>query len=175
MHVHILILLEESEWCNWVRLLLEKKYMNVTSEMGDKINYLGMILERVPGEFTISMKAYIRDVLKEYRKEMKKCISPMKINLFEIKENGDAIKEKGEFHMIVTKLKELMGEELMEKSPVVYQDNTSTISLVTKGGGNLRTKYMKVCQEMIKEKADKGDVKIAYIKMSRMIADILNN
>ncbi len=66
-----------------------------------------------------------------------------------------------------------MGKKLTKESPVVYQDNTSTISLVTKGGGKPRTKYMKVRQEVVKEKVEKGEVRISYIKTSRMLADIL--
>ncbi len=56
---------------------------------------------------------------------------------------------------------------------MVYQDNTSTISLVTKRGGKPRTKYMKVHQEVVKEKVGKGDIRIEYIKTSMMFADIL--
>ncbi len=72
----ILILSEEGDLCNEVRLLIERKYQKVTCEMGDKINYLGMILDRVTDGFTISMKAYAMDILKEYGKDVKKCISP---------------------------------------------------------------------------------------------------
>ena len=33
--------------------------------------------------------------------------------------------------------------------PVVHQDNTSTITLVTKGGGQYRTKYLRVRQAFV--------------------------
>ncbi len=35
-------------------------------------------------------------------------------------------------------LGELMGGKLMDGEPVIYQDNTSTISVVTKDGGKPR-------------------------------------
>jgi hypothetical protein len=100
----ILILSEEGDLCKEVRLLIERKYQKVTCEMGDKINYLGMILERVTDGFTISMKAYVMDILKEYGKDVKKCISLAKANLFEAEENDEVIKDRAKFHMMVAKL-----------------------------------------------------------------------
>jgi hypothetical protein len=249
--------------------------------MGPKINYLGMILEQAEKGFTISMRAYILDVLNEYGRDVKKCISPAKGYLFESDDNNEEEKDKGKFHTMVAKLlylgkrgrpdillpvqylctrvknptkgdaqklervlgylkqtsamkrrignepfnkvevyidaafggqvdgksqsrcvvtlggtavieicrkqkivskdsteaelvalsnllveveavqelldnlSNLMGEKLMTGRLTVYQDNTSTISLVTKGGGKPRNKYMKVRQEMVKERVDK--------------------
>jgi hypothetical protein len=70
----LLILSETEELCNSIKLLIEEKYEKGTSESGNKINYLGMILETLEGGFTIFMKAYIMDVLKEHGKEIKTCI-----------------------------------------------------------------------------------------------------
>jgi hypothetical protein len=295
----ILILSEEGELCNWVKRILEEKYKKITYEDGKKINYLGMILEQVDEGFTISMKAYILDVLEEYGKDVRKCISPAKGDLFEPRVNDKPVKDKAKFHTMVAKLlylgkrgrpdillpvqylctrvkqptendmrklervlgylkltngmkrrvgkepfkvveayidaafgghadgksqsgcvitlggtavielcrkqkivskdsteaelvalsdllieveavqelldelSESMREKLTEDVPLVYQDNTSTISLVTKGGRKPRNKYMKVRQEMVKERVSKGDVKILYIKTCNMLADIL--
>jgi hypothetical protein len=41
-----------------------------------------------------------------------------------------------------TEFLEVQGLKL--KTPIVYQDNASTISLVVKGGGKPRTKYLRV-------------------------------
>ncbi len=41
-------------------------------------NYLGMVLKQGEKGYTISMRSYIADVLKDYGKEIKKCISPAK-------------------------------------------------------------------------------------------------
>lgn len=59
------------------------------------------------------------------------------------------------------------------EAPQVYQDNTSTITLVTKGGGQYRTKYMKVRQAFVQERAAAGDVNITYMPTGRMLADTL--
>jgi len=57
--------------------------------------------------------------------------------------------------------------------PRLHQDNTSTITLVTKGGGQYRTKYMRVRQAHAKELSDAGDVVITYLPTGRMLADML--
>jgi hypothetical protein len=57
--------------------------------------------------------------------------------------------------------------------PVVFQDNTSTISLVTKGGGKPRTKHMRVRQQLVKEKFDHKEIDIQYVKTREMLADVL--
>ena len=57
--------------------------------------------------------------------------------------------------------------------PKVYQDNTSTITLVTNGGGQYRSKYMRVRQAFVKERCDAGEVEISYLPTGKMIADIL--
>jgi hypothetical protein len=295
----ILILSGKLEWCEWVKNAIQKRYEKITVEMGPKINYLGMILEQAEKGFTISMRAYILDVLSEYGKDVKKCISPAKGDLFESLRNDEEEKDRGKFHTMVAKLlylgkrgrpdillpvqhlctkvknpmksdvrklervlgylkqtsvmkrrigaepfskveayidaafgghadgksqsgcvvtlggtavieicrkqkivskdsteaelvalsdllieveavqelldnlSELMGLKLTMERMKVYQDNTSTISLVTRGGGKPRNKYMKVRQEMVKERVDKKDVDIIYIKTCRMLADIL--
>jgi hypothetical protein len=57
--------------------------------------------------------------------------------------------------------------------PVLLQDNTSTITLVTEGGGQYRTKYMRARQAFVKERCDAGEAEIRYLPTGRMVADIL--
>jgi hypothetical protein len=63
----------------------------------------------------------------------------------------------------------IIGEEV--RAPTIYQDSTSVISLVTKGGGVVRTKQLHVrmtlCQEAVQEKR----IKVEYIHTSKMLAD----
>jgi hypothetical protein len=63
----------------------------------------------------------------------------------------------------------IVGEET--KAPTIYQDSTSVISLVTKGGGIIRTKHLRVrinvCQEAVQEKR----INVEYIHTSKMLAD----
>ncbi len=63
----------------------------------------------------------------------------------------------------------IVGEEA--KAPTIYQDSTSVISLVIKGGGVIRTKHlhaqMNLCQEAVQEKR----IKVDYIHTSKMLAD----
>ena len=60
-----------------------------------------------------------------------------------------------------------------KKPPVVYQDNMSTISLVTRGGGKFRTKHMRVRREVVKEYVTNGDARVVYRPTGQMLADPL--
>jgi hypothetical protein len=100
----IIILSGKLEWCEWVKNAIQKRYEKITVELGPKINYLGMILEQAEKGFKISMRAYILDVLNEYGKDVKKCISPAKGDLFESGENDEEEKDIGKFHTMVVKL-----------------------------------------------------------------------
>ena len=55
--------------------------------------------------------------------------------------------------------------------PVIYQDSTSVISLVTNGGGVVRTKHLRVRMHLCKEVVDENRFKIVYVPTKRMIAD----
>jgi len=55
--------------------------------------------------------------------------------------------------------------------PVIFQDSTSVISLVTKGGGIVRTKHLRVRMHLCKEGVDQRRFKIVYVHTKRMIAD----
>jgi hypothetical protein len=57
--------------------------------------------------------------------------------------------------------------------PVVHQDNQSAITLVTKGGGKYRTKYLRARQARIREQVQCGELKVSYLSTRLMLADIL--
>jgi hypothetical protein len=67
----------------------------------------------------------------------------------------------------------MRAQGVMCDVPVVHQDNTSTITLVTKGGGQYRTKYMRVRQGFVKERHDAGEIQVKYLETGRMLADNL--
>ena len=58
-------------------------------------------------------------------------------------------------------------------SPNIYQDNLSTISLVTKGGGKPRAKHKKARQYMVKEMIDNKEIQVHLTKSEFMVADAL--
>jgi len=58
--------------------------------------------------------------------------------------------------------------------PLILQDNTSTISLITKGGGKYRNKYLRVRQATVKQSIDDGDMAVEYIPTGKMLADLLS-
>lgn len=49
-----------------------------------------------------------------------------------------------------------------EESPVLYQDNTSVLSLVTHGGGETRTKHLRAGKYLCMEAVQEGRVKVVY-------------
>jgi hypothetical protein len=67
----------------------------------------------------------------------------------------------------------LKDQGLRDIVPTIMQDNMSTITLVTKGGGKYRNKHLKVRQALVKERMDKGDIKIEYLPTAMMLADTL--
>ena len=58
------------------------------------------------------------------------------------------------------------------KTPLIFQHNTSTITLVTKGGGKTRNKTMRVKQAVILEGFKNGYYEFEYIPTDDMVADI---
>jgi len=65
------------------------------------------------------------------------------------------------------------GQGYDMKKPLIFQDNTSTITLVTKGGGKMRNKTMRVKQAVILEGFKNGDYEFEYVHTDFMVADVL--
>jgi len=55
--------------------------------------------------------------------------------------------------------------------PIIYQDSTSVISLVTEGGGVARTKHLRVRIELCKEALDQKRIQVAHMPTGEMRAD----
>ena len=55
--------------------------------------------------------------------------------------------------------------------PLVYEDCTAVISLVTEGGGVVRTKHVRVRMELVKQALQDGRIEIHYVNMKHMLAD----
>jgi hypothetical protein len=57
------------------------------------------------------------------------------------------------------------------RMPTVYQDNTSVISLVTIGGGVVRTKHLRARMGLVKEAIENNKLGIKHVLTSDMMAD----
>jgi hypothetical protein len=55
--------------------------------------------------------------------------------------------------------------------PIAYQDCKAVVSLVTIGGGKLRTKHLQARMHLDKEKVDEGHLKVIYKEAEGMAAD----
>jgi hypothetical protein len=63
----------------------------------------------------------------------------------------------------------IISEEV--RAPTIYQDSTSVISLVTKGGGVVRTKHLRVRMNLGREAVQEKRIKVEYIHTSKILAD----
>ena len=69
----------------------------------------------------------------------------------------------------------LVGQGLKLKKPVIYQDNKSTISLVTKSdGGKMRTKHMRARRAaVLNDVVENKLFEVVYVNTKDMLADVL--
>jgi hypothetical protein len=63
----------------------------------------------------------------------------------------------------------VMGKKV--EAALVYQDCNAVVSLVTRGGGQTRTKHLRARMNLRKEMVDEGRVVIKYLKGEDMEAD----
>jgi hypothetical protein len=95
-----------------------------------------------------------------------KCVtkSPTESELFALTENIGFVELFEEFFSFIVNREKKMP-------PLIYQDSTSVISLVTKGGGIVRTKHLRVRMNLCKEAVEEKRIRIAYIPTTKMLAD----
>jgi hypothetical protein len=91
------------------------------------------------------------------------CKSPTEAELVALSDNLGFVELFQEFITFVTNAK--------IETPLIYQDNTSVISMVTTGGRVTRTKHMRTRMFLILESLKENKVTIHYIHTSGMIAD----
>jgi hypothetical protein len=78
-------------------------------------------------------------------------------------------------HLLITQCADFMADQgYGTGNAKVMQDNTSTITLITKGGGKYRNKYLRVRQASVKDQVDSGDLAVQYVPTGRMLADVLS-
>lgn len=78
------------------------------------------------------------------------------------------------FHHVIELHEFLSHQGLLLDTPVIAQDNTSTMVISNPPAKSLRNKYMKVRQESIKYAIHRGDIKLFYLKTEDMVADVLS-
>jgi len=78
-------------------------------------------------------------------------------------DSGSFIELFAEFFAFITNTKFV--------SPMIYQDCTAVISLVTECGGAVRTKHRRVRMELCKEALKEKRIRISYVSTDKMLAD----
>jgi hypothetical protein len=89
--------------------------------------------------------------------------SPTKAELIGLTDNLGLVELFHEFVEFVTMIK--------VNPPTIYQDCNAVVSLVTKGGGQTRTKHLRARMNLGKEMVDKKRVIVKYIRGEDMDAD----
>jgi hypothetical protein len=64
----------------------------------------------------------------------------------------------------------LVGNDKLEK-PLIYQDSTSVMTLITQGGAATRTKHMRARVYLAKESIDEDRIEVKHCRAERMYAD----
>jgi len=102
-------------------------------------------------------------VFNALRKQKCVCKCPTKAELVALSDNLG----------FVELFQELLGFVTNSKigASVIFQDNTSVISMVTSGGGITRTKHMRARMFLVLEAVQELRVKIKYVPTALMIAD----
>jgi hypothetical protein len=97
------------------------------------------------------------------RKQKCVCKSPTKVELVALSNNLGFFELFQEFLNFITNSK--------VEASVIFQDNTSVISMVTSGGGIMRTKHMHARMFLVLEAVKELRVKIWYVFTALMVAD----
>jgi hypothetical protein len=97
------------------------------------------------------------------RKQKSMSKSPTEAELIALTDTVGLIELFQEFVEFVTKKK--------LEVPMAYQDCKAVVSLVTIGGGKLRTKHLRARMHLAKEMVDEGRLKVIYKEAENMVAD----
>jgi hypothetical protein len=111
---------------------------------------------------------YVGDTLAYVSSKKQKCMSksPTEAETIALSDNVGLVELFREFLEFITQSK--------IPAPVVYQDCSAVVSLVTQGGGKTRTKHLQARMNLAKEMVDEGRLEIKHIKAPEMKADGLS-
>jgi hypothetical protein len=95
-----------------------------------------------------------------------KCMtkSPTEAELVGLTDNIGMVELFHEFWCFLNNNNELL-------KPIIHQDSTSVLTLITQGGGVTRTKHMRARMFLAKESIDEGRVAVKHCKAEHMYAD----
>ncbi len=116
-------------------------------------------------KFHTGVAIFMGGVLVFAASRKQKCVtkSPTESELVALSENLGFVELFEEFLTFV--------ENRGKQAPTIYQDSTSVISLVTKGGVVVRTKHLRVRMNSMKEAIKEKRVKVEHIRTKSMVAD----
>jgi hypothetical protein len=108
---------------------------------------------------------YVGGTLVYVASRKQKCMSksPTEAELIALTDTVGLVELFQEFVEFVTKQKTGV--------PIAYQDCKAVVSLVTIGGGKLRTKHLRARMHLAKEMVDEGRLKVLYKEAEGMVAD----
>jgi hypothetical protein len=103
-----------------------------------------------------------------FSSKKQKCVSksPMEAELVALSDNIGFAELFAEFVAFVTNSEQM--------KPLIYQDSTSVITMVTEGGGMTRTKTMRMRMNLVLEAVKEDRTEIRYVNTKGMGADGLS-
>jgi hypothetical protein len=108
---------------------------------------------------------YVGETLVYVSSKKQKCMSksPTEAELIGLTDNVGLIELFHEFLEFLTMRR--------VDPPTIYQDCNAVVSLVTKGGGQTRTKHLRARMNLGKEMVDQGRAEVKHICAEKMEAD----
>jgi hypothetical protein len=120
------------------------------------------------GKSHTGIAIFVGGVLVFAASRKQKCVtkSPTESEMVALTDNISFVELFEEFLSFILNIK--------QRIPTIYQDSTSVISLVTKGGGIMRTKHLRARMNLGLEAVNENRIMIVYRHTSQMIADGLS-
>jgi len=78
-------------------------------------------------------------------------------------------------HLTILQCADFMsGQGYGDSTAILLLNNTSTITLITTGGGKYRNKYLRVRRAVVKDQVDSGTLVVKYVPNGQMLTDVLS-
>ncbi len=150
----------------YLRLTIDYKYVIAPSQPLRVVAYIDAAFAmHADSKSHSGIAVFIAGVLVYSSSRKQACVtkSPTESELVALSDNIGLVEL---FHEFITFL---VSDKV--STPVIYQDSTSVITLVTQGGGVTRARHLRNRMHLVKEAVDEQRHNVRHCKMTEMIAD----
>jgi hypothetical protein len=150
----------------YLRLTIDYNYVIMPSQPLCVLTYIdAAFATHAVSKSHSGMTVFVAGVLVYSSSRKQGCVtkSPTESELVALSDNIGLVEL---FHEFITFL---VSDKI--PTPIIYQDCTSVITLVTQGGGVTRTRHLRNRMHLVKEAIDERRLIVYHCKASKMIAD----